>query len=333
MKVTLKHIAEQAGVSINTVSLALRDMPSVNSHTRERILKIAEELGYFAQKAHADAPKNLCLVSTYAHLKDSYFYMSFHQLILGFAYECGYNMMVFDNDYFNADLKHLRRHLHKNNIGGIILLGDMEEQVVHRIIQCGLPVVAIGSRYHDLHVCTYIEDNFQAAYQAVHHLRDHGYQRIGFIGDPLYSTAFMERYQGYLSALRIFDFPIDSVPALTAFSPDRYHPDDLLSALQNCEQLPDAFFCANDNLGIAAVKALYSMNLSIPEDIAIIGVDNNPMGKMAIPSLTSIDVRCALQAEYSVNKLISFVRGAPYEPLRFVVPTLLVQGDSVGSKI
>lgn len=73
------------------------------------------------------------------------------------------------------------------------------------------------------------------------------------------------------------------------------------------------------------------MGLSIPRDIAIVDVDNNPMGKMVIPSLTSIDVRCNLQAELSVNKLISSVQGTPYEPLRFVVPTILVQGNSVGS--
>ena len=330
MKVTLKQIAARAGVSINTVSLALRNMPSVNHNTREQIFRIAEELGYFEQKGRAETAQNLCLISTGAHLKDSYFYMSFHQLILGLAYERGYNMMVFDNEYFNSDTERLRRHLKSNSIGGILILGDMEEQAASHIVQCGLPVVAIGSRYHDLRVCTFIEDNFQAAYQAVSHLYTRGFRRIGFIGDPLYSTAFMERYQSFLSALRIFNLASDPDTQLTAFTPDHDHYDHLCKAIAACPQLPEAFFCANDSLGIAAVKALYGQGLSIPEDISIIGVDNNPMGKMAIPSLTSVDVRCALQAELSVNKLISFVQGENYEPLRFVVPTVLVQGDSVG---
>ncbi|MCB6365076.1 LacI family transcriptional regulator [Intestinibacillus massiliensis] len=330
MKVTLKQIAERAGVSINTVSLALRNMPSVNGNTREHIFQIAEELGYFEQKGRNEVAQNLCLISTGAHLKDSYFYMSFHQLILGLAYERGYNMMVFDNEYFNSDTERLRRHLNTNSIGGILILGDMDEHAASRIVQCGLPVVAIGSRYHDLRVCTFIEDNFQAAYQAVRHLHERGFRRIGFIGDPLYSTAFMERYQSFLSALRIFGLSSDPASHLTAFTPDNYDQNMMLQAIQECPHLPEAFFCANDSLGIAAVKALHDAGLSIPQDISVIGVDNNPMGKMTIPSLTSVDVRCALQAELSVNKLISFVQGASYEPLRFIVPTLLIQGDSVG---
>ena len=79
-KVTLKQIAERAGVSINTVSLALRDMPNVNPDTRARICGIAAELGYYAHKSHRTPSKKLGLISTGAHLKDSYFYVAFQKL-------------------------------------------------------------------------------------------------------------------------------------------------------------------------------------------------------------------------------------------------------------
>lgn len=242
MRVTLKQIAERVGVSINTVSLALRDMPSVNSNTREQILRIAEELGYFEQKGRFEATQNLCLISTGAHLKDSYFYMSFHQLILSLTYERGYNMMVFDNEYFHSDTERLRRHLNANSIDGILILGDMDEHAACHIVQCGLPVVAIGSRYHNLRICTFIEDNFQASYQAVRCLRERGYQHIGFIGDPLYSTAFLERYQSYLSVLRIFGLSAESEPQLIHFTPDNYDPGMILQALKSYRKLPEAFF-------------------------------------------------------------------------------------------
>ena len=67
----------------------------------------------------------------------------------------------------------------------------------------------------------------------------------------------------------------------------------------------------------------------LPGEVSLVGVDNNPLGKMALPSLTSIDVHCRQQAELSIRKLISFVCGEEYDPLRFLVPTELVQGDSV----
>ena len=93
MKVTLKDIAQRCGVSVNTVSLALRNMPSVRQETRENILRAAEELGYSPQKSKSEM-RNIGLVSTGARLRDSYFYMSFHQRILSTAYDHNYNMKI-----------------------------------------------------------------------------------------------------------------------------------------------------------------------------------------------------------------------------------------------
>lgn len=329
-KVTLKQIAAQSGVSINTVSLALRGMPNVSSDTRTRICNIAAELGYYAQKSHRTPSKKLCLISTGAHLKDSYFYLAFQQLFLGLAYENGYHMMVFDHEYWGGDPKELRQRLEESEIGGVLILGDMEETLAANIVSCGLPVVAVGARYHSLRVCTYIEDNTEAAYQAVQHLYDHGCRKIGFIGDPLYSTAFAERYDGFRSALRLFGLRCEQQHLLLTPRADEADiPQTISQALDTINDLPDAFFCANDYLGVGAAKALFLRGISVPGEVSLVGVDNNPLGKMALPSLTSIDVHCRMQAELSIRKLISFVCGAEYEPLRFLVPTALVQGDSV----
>lgn len=79
----------------------LRDMPNVNPDTRARICGIAAELGYYAHKSHRTPSKKLGLISTGAHLKDSYFYVAFQKLFLGMAYEHGYQMMVFDHEYWD----------------------------------------------------------------------------------------------------------------------------------------------------------------------------------------------------------------------------------------
>lgn len=329
-KVTLKQIAERAGVSINTVSLALRDMPNVNHDTRARICGIAAELGYYAHKSHRTPSQKLGLISTGAHLKDSYFYMAFQKLFLGMAYEHGYQMMVFDNEYWDCDPQALRRWLTESEISGVLILGDMEETLAANIVSCGLPVVAVGTRYHSLRVCTYIEDNTEAAYQAVQHLYTCGCRKMGFIGDPMYSTAFGERYDGFRSALRRFGLPCDPQHLLlTPSADDADIPRTIDRALDQVDELPDAFFCANDYLGVGAAKALFLRGVSVPGEVSLVGVDNNPLGKMALPSLTSIDVHCRQQAELSIRKLISFVCGEEYDPLRFLVPTELVQGDSV----
>ena len=95
------------------------------------------------------------------------------------------------------------------------------------------------------------------------------------------------------------------------------------------KSIPEAFLCANDNLAMIVAKALHNMGKKIPEDIALMGFDNSAIGKMAIPSITSIDVQCALQAEMCVKKLIDIIQKGHSEPQRIILPITLAEGESV----
>lgn len=330
MKVTLKDIAQQAGVSVNTVSLALRNMPSVKPETRENILRIADELGYFVQRSRIQM-RNIGLVSTGERLRDSYFYMSFHQYILSTAHECDFDLMVFNGASCDVDQEELRRKFESQSIAGIIILGDMEERIAAKVAGCGIPVVATGARYDALQVCTIIEDNLGGARIAVQHLYERGYRKIGFLGNPCHSTGFMERYQGYVGAMAYHDLPID--PEHTVLDLDRLHVydyDRMLESFQRRASVPEAFLCANDNLAMITTKALIAQGLSVPNDVALVGFDNTAMGKMALPSITSVDVHCAEQAAACVKKLVSFIQSGETTKERIALPVSFAQGESVG---
>ena len=330
MRVTLKDIAQRSGVSVNTVSLALRNMPSVKQETRENILQIAEELGYFGQKGKAEM-RNIGLVSTGERLRDSYFYMSFHQHILSTAHEYNYNLMVFSGTSCDVALDELRRKFESNSIAGIIILGDMEERIAAKVAQCGIPVIATGTRYDNLQVCTIIEDNLKGGLMAVGHLYGRGYRKIGFLGNPNHSTGFMERYEGYMGAMMHYGLPVN--PGHVVTDMDRVHVYDyprLFAALQRCETMPEAFICTNDNMAMIGMKALLAQGFSVPGDVALVGFDNTVMGKMAIPAITSVDVHCAAQAEACVKKLISFIQNGETISERIVLPVTLAEGESVG---
>ncbi len=332
MRVTLKQIAELANVSINTVSIALRNMSGISDATRKQIHEIAAELGYFEQNKPTVALRNLCLISPGARLQDSYFFMTFYQTILRKAQEHGYTMMVLDSESLRTETDGLLQMFKKNAICGLILLGDMEQTVVQRIVACQLPVVLVGTRYQMSNVCTIIEDNFLAMSQAIACLTDSGYRKIGFIGNPFHSTAFGERYQSFMHIMRQKALPV--LEEHLFIHMDKDVTDDyayIRRAFQDCAALPEAFVCANDHLGILLMKVLHTAGISVPQDIALVGIDNSGLGKMSIPTMTSVDVHCAQQAECSVRKLISFVHGAEYEPLRFLVPTTLVQGASTAT--
>lgn len=329
MKVTLKDIAQRAGVSVNTVSLALRDMPSVKKGTRESIFKMAEEMGYFDQKGHMET-QNICLISTGQRLRDSYFYMSFQQHILSRVHDYNYNMLVYKSTSCDCSQSELQRNFEANSVSGIIILGDMEERIVEKIALCKIPVVAMSTSYRDAPVCTICEDNLAGAYQAVSYLYHRGYREIGFVGSPRHSTGFMERYQGFVGALAEFELYHNPEKQVTTMCKDDvYDYDYLEKALRRMKKLPQAFVCANDNMAMITTKVLYAMELKIPMDVALIGFDNSGVGKMAIPTLTTIDVRCSLQAEIGVRKLVEFIRSETYEPIRLILPIKLVEGNSV----
>lgn len=330
MKVTMKAIADAVGVSVNTVSLALRNMPGVKAETRDKIFEAAKELGYISPKDGAGV-RNICLVSTAERLRDSYFFMSFYQIILGQVQQYGYNMLIFHSNNIHST-EAFKRNLQANSVSGIIVLGDMEEEVVSRVAACDIPMIVIGARYHNVEVPTFIEDNLEGAFLAVGHLYHQGYRSIGFIGNPAYSTAFMERYEGFVGAKLHYGLPAQDPQSLLEIDPvNRYDFHYMAGQLAHIPEMPKAFICANDNLAITAAKALHSMDIHIPDDVALIGFDSSESGRMFIPSITSVDVRCAAQAEASVRKLMEFIDMGKTDAMRYVLPVRLVEGDSVAT--
>lgn len=330
MRVTLKDIARAANVSVNTVSLALRNMPGVNGETKARILQITNQMGYYEQKTTREA-QNICLISTGERLRDSYFYMSFYQHILSKVHEFRYNMLVYNSSNCMKSPDELRQNFKANSVSGIIVLGDMDEAIVENVARCGVPMIAIGTRYHRLDVCTFIEDNLEGAHMAVDYLHRHGYRKIGFIGRALNSTGFMERYQGFMGAMAQFGLPVVPQWTLMGLPPElEYDFQEVAQLMRSLPKMPEAFICANDNVAMIAAKALHSMGLHVPQDVSLIGFDNSTGGKMAIPSITSVDVQCALQADVSVKSLMDFIQRGRCDHARIVLPVVMSEGDSVG---
>lgn len=328
MKVTMKSIADVVGVSVNTVSLALRGMPGVKVETRNKIFETAKQLGYIGPKAVTEA-KNVCIVSTAERLRDSYFFMNFYQIILEKVQKYGYNMLVFHSNNITST-EAFTRNLKANSVSGIIMLGDMDEASVEMVASSGIPVIGIGSRYYKVAAPIFIEDNLGGAHQAVEYLYEHGYRSIGYIGRPTYSTAFMERYEGFLGAMHRFGLQnSDAQNIMDIIDDGRYDANLMEKNMKKLKALPEAFVCANDNLALTAAKALDHMGIRIPDDIALIGFDNSASGKMYNPSITSVDVCCEAQAEASVRKLMSYIEHDTPDVKRYLIPVVLVEGDSV----
>ncbi len=328
MNVTLKDIAERTGLSINTVSLALRNIPTVKKETRDYIWKTAEEMGYLSQKNKTEV-RNIGLISTGERLQDAYFYMSFYQYILNTIHDQGYNMMVFRGDACDINQAALKELFLQNSISGLIVLGDMDERIVAKIATTELPMIAIGTRYHTISVSTIIEDNLEGAHIAINYLYEKGFRDIGFIGNPLHSTGFTERYDGYSGAMLEYHLPVKEDWMITDLDQIHVYNNDILcEQLKKVSHFPQAFLCANDNLAVISAKILSKMGYQVPQDISLVAFDNSITGDISTPSITSIDVQCKLQAQITVETLTRLIENKKEEPTRIVIPVTLTVKDS-----
>lgn len=330
MRIKLKDIAENTGVSVNTVSLALRNMPGVKPETKQHILRFAEDMGYFTQKEEFDR-KNICLIISSENLKDSYFYTGFQQVIIKNTLEYNYNTIVYNSDSCNMPLNELKQIFAINSVNGIIILGDMNESIVEHISKCDLPIIVIGARYHHLKIPTIIEDNIQGAFMAVEYLVNHGHHSISYIGWPNESAGHSERFMGYIGAMEYFGLSRGDSQCITSIThEDIYDYFTVAKHLKNMDHLPQAFLCGNDFIAMAVIKALQYIGLSVPDDISLIGFDNSEHGKMANPTLTSVDVMKSIQAKAAVRLLmLSIKNNTDVHSDRILMPMELVEGDSV----
>jgi LacI family transcriptional regulator len=328
-KVTLKDVSERLNISQNTVSMALRDRPGIKRETKDKILEVAKELGYKTTKNNQETG-NICIISTTDNLSDTYFYLKIQYAIESRVRASGHSLLLYNASSINTDRKELMVLFKKNHIKGVIILGDLDIDIARSILSCNIPIVTSGFYYFNQYTDCVIEENAAGTYKAVDHLLQYGYKSIGFIGNPKNCMGYLERYMGFMGAAQSFPLHVLQEWLITDFLPENEFDYLYMAAkLEAIKELPQAFICANDRVAMVVLKALHSLNKSVPDDIGLIGFDNSELAKMSIPALTTVDVNIGLQADALVRKLIKRIEGDESPLERVVIPLELVMGASL----
>ncbi|HBR01342.1 MAG TPA: hypothetical protein DD738_01885 [Ruminiclostridium sp.] len=328
-QVTLKDISDQLNISSNTVSMALRDMPGVKKETKKKVLEVAREMGYKTEKKTNDT-KNICIVSTPDNLSDTYFYMKLQYAIESQARANGYSLLIYNTLNLNTDGNELLTLFRKNHIKGVIILGDLDLNVTQSILDCNIPIITSGFYYYNKYTDCVIEENIAGIYKAVDHLIKNGYKHMGFIGNPQNCMGYLERYMGFMGAVNSFGLKILPEWLVTNFLPENeFSHEYIAKQLKSITQMPEAFICANDRVAATVLKALYSIGVSVPDDIGIIGFDNSELAKICIPALTTIDTNIVHQANTLMNKLMQRIEGDDSHTERILTPVELIKGASL----
>lgn len=310
-KVTMKDIAEVLGVSVNAVSLALNGKPGVSEETRRNILRTANEIGYIDFSSRYDKIfSNACVCVIIK--KRSYGSGFYTKIIYGVEAEAkrhGYNTIL----QFYEDNRQMPACIVKRKVCGVIIIGQFPDEYLEMIHRTGLPIVLVDHSSHHVPVDCILTGNKSGVVESMTHLIRCGYRRIGFFGDYSYSSSFKERFDGYLEAMQtIFPDPRELFRTITRYSVLEQIEELILrrdtlavaKILEEMEELPEAFQCANDRNAFILNNALQYLGRKVPEDVAVVGFDDGDMAKIMFPPLTTLHISTEQMGSKSFQRLL-----------------------------
>jgi LacI family transcriptional regulator len=329
-KVSMEDLAEKLGISKNTVSLALRNMPGISETTRQLVLNTAKEMGYVYNKA-SETIKNLCVIVSQSTRNTAGF---FNQIQFGVEAEArkkGINIIIY---YFDGKDEHFEEPLciRDNMVSGIITLGRLSRQTTTAILDFNLPLVIVDNYFDSLNLNYVLTDNISSAYIATEYLIKKGHSRLGFLGDIKASMSFYDRYQGFLRALSNYGLSTDDHYILSNISIEdlTYNNMDMaLKEISNIADLPTAFFCCNDAEAIALNKVLTTLGIKVPEEISIMGFDDIDFSKSITPELTTMRVEKELMGKKAVKRLARLINSPSITAEKLLISTRLIERNSV----
>lgn len=321
--VGIKEIAKRAGVSVSTVSNVLNNKKNVGEETRERILKICEELSYhpnLAGKGLKSGKPNTILFNF------SDFDRSFYLKIIN-----GISDYVNDNDFdliISTD-KSCEKYMNNSfTSGSIILDKKMKDEVLNRIADENYPIVVLDRIVENPWIKSVVVNNYQPMYELIQGVIDRGYRSFGFVGGPEETADNKERYRAFREALAANNIEFQQ----KSYFAGNYREKSGYTAakiLMLSRELPDCLVCANDNMAIGAMKAFRDNGLRVPKDIAVTGFDNCDLAEAM--GLTTVSIPNYERGYIAARYLIENIRGQKNVET-FKIEAKIIFRDSVGIK-
>ena len=304
---TIYDIARQLDISAATVSRALKDHPAVNSNTKKKIFDLAKKLGYrsnnFASNLRNQHTKTIGVI---IHELNSHFITSVLAGIEKITTESSYDIIIgHSSETYKKEMANAHNFFHKRVDGLIVSLAYDTTDLSHfdPFIKKRIPVVFFDRVEEGSQGTRVIIDNYEAGYQATRHLAIQECKRIAHVTASLKRNVYADRLKGYQAALEehqlVFDKSLLFVNDLSE-----------LAAIKTAGQIvkmkspPDGIFITNDFCAAIMMQVFKDNGMRIPQDIAVVGFNNDIISKIVTPKLTTINYPGLEMGEIAARKLI-----------------------------
>ncbi len=286
--VTIKDVAREAGVAISTVSNVINQVDNVSEETKQRVLAAVEKLKYvpnFNARSLKSNKKNTVGLFLSSIQGDYY-----RKLVQAVHLQCkmaGYMLNIYvSNENTSEEIYGM---ILSSGVEGAIIMNEcLDDDYIERIARTHMPMVFIDRKQRGEYISSVVVDNYTGAELAMEYLIKQGHRRIGYI-HGIDNIDDRERFQAYLDVLGKYNIPVEDDLILTGYFEEAIAFSEMRQLFFKGVELPDAFFCANDEMAWGCIRALSGVGVLVPDQVSVIGFDNSILAEFYQPALTTIE--------------------------------------------
>lgn len=335
-RMTINDVARLANVSKKTISRVINNSPLLRQETRDRVLKIIEEVGYQPDpQARGLAFRRSFLIGLIYDNPNAQYVIDMQQGILDVIRGSGYELLVHPCSRQHPNfLSDIRKFVERQRLFGVVLPPRMsEEEALGPLFdEIGCPYVRIAAVALDPARRMVVTHDRKGAAEAARHLADLGHKVIGHISGPSTFRSAHERHAGVIEGLASRGLDFDP----------RYHAEGgytfdsgILAghALLALDPRPTAIFAGNDEMAAGVYRAAREAGLDIPHDLSVIGFDDSPVAAKVWPPLTTVRLPIREMGAIAARKLLAQAPGAPPEGRDITVQPALIVRQSTAAPL
>jgi LacI family transcriptional regulator len=316
---TIKDVAKHARVSVTTASYVLNGIGNISDDTRKRVLNAARELNYHPNAFARNLKKQKThTIGVFITRFGGSFYEEILEGIHDAVLKTDYELIVCPDSRTNR-----RIFTHRQVDGAIVFDSKIKSEIIIKLASKKFPIVILDRLLKADYLLPLLIDNQQGTKEAFYHLYEQGARRIFFVSGALDSFDNAERKKAFLDEAEKNNLVVECFNG--NFTEASGY--DAAKMIIETDDLPEAVFCANDQMSIGFIKAMREHHLKAPDDMAVVGFDDIQIAQYMQPALSTIGASRFLWGSAAATQLIDFLENEnSFQPHR--IPTRFIQRES-----
>ncbi len=335
-EITIYDISRALSISASTVSRGLNNNPQVRKEVRKKIIQVANEMGYrpnkFASSLRLKRTRSLGVVIPRI---DSHFMSTVISGMEKVAKQEGYQLLISQSEEsVSLEAENIQALFNSRVDGFLVSLSSETKNLDHfkYVFRKDIPILFFDRVFCQSNCICVVIDNFKAGYEATQHLIDQGCRRLATVTGSLNRNVYNDRLRGFRQALSdnsiVFDEDLLIVTNMNDSSGGL-----IVRELMKHGAMPDAIFTANDTSAVSTICELKKAGYRIPEDIAVVGFNDDPLSKVVEPNLTTVHYPGREMGEIAASTMIKILAGTQFEKVSTIIlnSELIVRQSSLRS--